>query len=102
MVILSEDGLAKAGPYLAAMPPSARVVMVPGLGDVETQAAVEVIELDRLPGRVGKSELALVALTTAVVCSKVLLADALLASAQEGLYADKNLAAIAAGLELVR
>ncbi len=102
MVILSEDGLAKAGPYLAAMPPSARVVMVPGLGDVETQAAVEVIELDRLPGRVGKSELALVALTTAVVGSKVLLADALLASAQEGRYADKNLAAIAAGLELVR
>ena len=102
MVILSEDGLAKAGPYLAAMQPSARVVMVPGLGYVETRAAVQVLELDRLPGRVGKSELALVALTTAVVGQNLMSADALLAAAGEGRYADKNLAAIAAGLELVR
>jgi pyruvate/2-oxoacid:ferredoxin oxidoreductase beta subunit/Pyruvate/2-oxoacid:ferredoxin oxidoreductase gamma subunit len=102
MVILSEDGLAKAGPYLAAMQPSARVVMVPGLEYVDTRAAVQVLELDRLPGRVGKSELALVALTTAVVGQNVMSADALLAAAGEGRYADKNLAAIAAGLELVR
>ena len=102
MVILSEDGLAKAGPYLAAMPATGRVAMVPGLGDVDTRATVEVLELDRLPNRVGKSELALVALTAAVVGGNVLSADALTAAAGEGRYADKNLAAIAAGLELVR
>ena len=102
MVILSEDGLAKAGPYLAAMPAAGRVVMVPGLGDVDTRATVEVLELDRLPNRVGKSELALVALTAAVVGQNVVSADALTAAAGEGRYADKNLAAIAAGLELIR
>ncbi len=102
MVILSEDGLAKAGPYLAAMPATGRVVMVPGLGDVDTRATVEVLELDRLPNRVGKSELALVALTAAVIGGNVLSADALTAAAGEGRYADKNLAAIAAGLELSR
>ena len=102
MAILSEDGLAKAGPYLAAMPATGRVVMVPGLGDVDTRATVEVLELDRLPNRVGKSELALVALTVAVVGQNVVSADALTAAAGEGRYADKNLAAIAAGLELIR
>ncbi len=102
MVILSEDGLAKAGPYLAAMPAAGRVVMVPGLGDVDTRATVDVLILDRLPNRVGKSELALAALTAAVVGGNVLSADALTVAAGEGRYADKNLAAIAAGLELVR
>jgi pyruvate/2-oxoacid:ferredoxin oxidoreductase beta subunit/Pyruvate/2-oxoacid:ferredoxin oxidoreductase gamma subunit len=101
LVILSDDGLAKAGPYLAAIQPTGRVVIVPGLEAVDTQAAVEILALDRLSGRVGKSELALVALTTAVIGQEVLSADALLAAAGEGRYAEKNLSAIAAGLELV-
>ena len=55
-----------------------------------------------MPNRVGKSELALVALTAAVVGQNVVSADALTAATAEGRYADKNLAAIAAGLELIR
>jgi 2-oxoglutarate ferredoxin oxidoreductase subunit beta len=100
MVILSEDGLAKAGPYLAAMTSTGRVVMVPGLGDVETRAAVEVLDLERLPGRVAKTELALVALTAAIVGQNVVPAEALRAAAGRGRYAEKNLTAIANGLEL--
>lgn len=101
MVILSEDGLAKAGPYLAAMTPAGRVVMVPGLAGVETRAVVEVLDFGRLPGRVGKTELSLVALTAAVVRQGVVSAKAVRAAAGQGRYSEKNLAAIASGLELV-
>ena len=101
MVILTEDGLAKAGPHLAAMTSTGRVVMVPGLAGVETRAAVEVLDLERLPSRVAKTELALVALTTAIVGQKVVSAEALRAAAGKGRYAEKNLAAISSGLELL-
>ncbi|HKZ30374.1 MAG TPA: thiamine pyrophosphate-dependent enzyme [Acidimicrobiia bacterium] len=102
MVILSEDGLAKSRPYLAAMTASDRVVMVPELPGVETGATVEVLDLGRLPTRVGRTELALVALTAAVVRQNVVSAEALRAAAGLGRYAEKNLAAIAAGIELSR
>ena len=102
MVILSEDGLAKSRPYLAAMTASDRVVMVPELPGVETGATVEVLDLGRLPTRVGRTELALVALTAAVVRQNVVPAEALRTAAGQGRYAEKNLAAIAAGIELSR
>ena len=102
MVILSEDGLAKSRPYLAAMTASDRVVMVPELPGVETGATVEVLDLGRLPTRVGRTELALVALTAAVVRQNVVSAEALRAAAGLGRYAEKNLAAITAGIELSR
>jgi pyruvate/2-oxoacid:ferredoxin oxidoreductase beta subunit/Pyruvate/2-oxoacid:ferredoxin oxidoreductase gamma subunit len=102
MVILSEDGLAKSRPYLAAMTASDRVVMVPELPGVETGATVEVLDLGRLPTRVGRTELALVALTAAVVRQNVVSAEALRAAAGQGRYAEKNLAAITAGIELSR
>jgi len=102
MVILSEDGLAKSRPYLAAMTASDRVVMIPGLPGVETGATVAVLDLGRLPTRVGRTELALVALTAAVVRQNVVSAEALRAAAGLGRYAEKNLAAIAAGIELSR
>lgn len=102
MVILSEDGLAKSRPYLAAMTASDRVVMVPELPGVETGATVAVLDLGRLPTRVGRTELALVALTAAVVRQNVVPAEALRTAAGQGRYAEKNLAAIAAGIELSR
>ena len=102
MVILSEDGLAKSRPYLAAMTASDRVVMIPGLPGVETGATVAVLDLGRLPTRVGRTELALVALTAAVVRQNVVPAEALRTAAGQGRYAEKNLAAIAAGIELSR
>ena len=101
MVILSEDGMAKATPYLAAMDKTGKVVMVPGLVEVETPAQVEVLDLDRLPGRVAKTELALTVLTAAAVGRGLVPADALRASVGEGRYAEKNLAAISDGLELI-
>ncbi len=100
MVILSEEGLAQAGPYLAAMTTEDRVMVIPGLSVVETTAAVEVLDLDRVSRRPVQTELAMVGVTAAVVRHKVLSAEALRAAAT-GRYADKNLAAIAAGLELV-
>jgi hypothetical protein len=83
------------------MTPAGRVVMVPGLAGVETRAVVEVLDFGRLPGRVGKTELSLVALTAAVVRQGVVSAEAVRAAAGQGRYSEKNLAAIASGLELV-
>jgi len=51
---------------------------------------------------VGRTELALVALTAAVVRQNVVSAEALRAAAGLGRYAEKNLAAITAGIELSR
>jgi len=103
MVILTEDGLAKAHPYLASMTAPNRVIMLPDLADVDTGATIEVLDLDPLPSRVARTELALVALTAAVVQQNVVSAEALLATAsRQGRYAEKNLAAVTAGLELIR
>ena len=100
MLILTEDGLAKAEPYLARMTAADRVVMTPKLPKVQTKATVETLDQNRLSTRVAKTEVALVALTAALVHQKIVPAEALQAAAQQSRYAEKNLAAIAAGLEL--
>ena len=63
LLVLSEDGLAKAGPYLARMSSGADVFVLPGLPDVRTAARVHTIEPDASRKRLGSSERALYGLT---------------------------------------
>jgi Pyruvate/2-oxoacid:ferredoxin oxidoreductase gamma subunit len=101
LVILTDDGFAKAKRFLARLEPQDRVVVLPDFAEVVTDAAVEVVDPKALPQRVGKAELALVATVAALEPTGLLSRAALEAAAKaRPAFADKNLRAIALGYEL--
>ncbi|HEX2883544.1 MAG TPA: thiamine pyrophosphate-dependent enzyme [Candidatus Limnocylindria bacterium] len=93
LVVLSTDGLRRAGPMLASMTAEGTVVTVPGLAELATDARVVVLD----PGRVAKGELALTLLAATVARLDLLPIDALRAAAAAGPFSGANLAAVAAG-----
>jgi 2-oxoglutarate ferredoxin oxidoreductase subunit beta len=100
LVLLSDDGLRKARPYLAGMGADGVVVTVPDLAGVETSAQVVVVDPGAASSRVGKAELALVLLSAAIARLELLPLEALRAAAGSGPYAEANLAAVEAGIGL--
>jgi len=103
LVLLSHDGLRKATGHLASMAPDGLVVTIPEFAGVETPARVLVLDpATASRRRVGRAELALVLLAAAVVRLGLLPVEALRAAAGTGRYAEENLAAIEAGLEIAR
>lgn len=101
LVILSEDGLAKAQPHLAAMTQADEVYVIPEFADVETRATVTVWDPASLPDRVGRTELALVMLGGALVHRGAIPPEALEEAARgDARYSDRNLAAVAAARRL--
>jgi pyruvate/2-oxoacid:ferredoxin oxidoreductase beta subunit/Pyruvate/2-oxoacid:ferredoxin oxidoreductase gamma subunit len=99
LVILSSEGLRKAARYLGGMKGS--VFVVPEFAGVETGGTVTVLDPKSGPGRVAKSELALAVLAGAVVHERLLEVEALRkAVGAYPAFAEKNLAAIEAGLAM--
>jgi len=58
LAILSADGLAKSGRYLSRMGEASTVFAIPELAQLETRAAIRIIDPSRLPRRVARDGLA--------------------------------------------
>jgi 2-oxoglutarate/2-oxoacid ferredoxin oxidoreductase subunit beta len=101
LVILSADGHRKAARYLPDM--QGPVFVVPEFADVATPANVTVLDPSSLATRVGKAELALALLSGAVIREGLLSEDAVRGAVSlHPAFAEKNLAAVEAGLAMVR
>jgi hypothetical protein len=99
LLILSEDGKKKAGPYVANLAPDGRIFTVAGLGDLPGGVAAEVLDFESSGDRFAKTELALAALATVVGRLGLFPMAALEEAARRSgkAYVEKNLAAIGAG-----
>ncbi len=98
LVLLSHDGMRQVGLTLPALRSSARVFTTPEFTGIETDAQVEVIDLEPAGSRVPKASVALAVGAAAVDRLGVYPVDALREAVQAGRFADKNLEAIEAGL----
>ena len=81
LVVLSAAGAAKSVRYLAAMGPGDRVFVVAGVTLAATQAQVETVDPSRAPTSIAPRQVALYALSVALLKSDVLGLDALLDAA---------------------
>jgi pyruvate/2-oxoacid:ferredoxin oxidoreductase beta subunit/Pyruvate/2-oxoacid:ferredoxin oxidoreductase gamma subunit len=100
LIVLTEDGYRKVQARAALLPAEAIVYATPEFADMSTPARVRVVDPGLLPGRVGKSDLALVLLSTVLAETGVLPIEALQAAAAEGPFGDANLASIEQGVAL--
>jgi pyruvate/2-oxoacid:ferredoxin oxidoreductase beta subunit/Pyruvate/2-oxoacid:ferredoxin oxidoreductase gamma subunit len=99
LVIASEDGLRKAGPYLARMDGPGLVFVVPEFATVETASEIVVIDPAEWEGRIARVQIPLMLLAAAARRTGVVSDDALRAAAA-GPFEKENQAAIDAGLAL--
>lgn len=101
LVILTDDGYAKAKRFLPRMSETDRVVVLPAYADVDTAAHVEVVDPSLLEERVGKAALALVVSVAALAPTGILSRVALeAAAAARPAFADQNLKAVDQGYRL--
>lgn len=101
LVLLTEDGLKKAGRYLGVMGPEQVVYVNAALGAVATRARIQPFDLSASGVRAGKADLALVVLSAVVRDLGFLPAEAL-ESRCSGRYAEANRKSIRTGEELAR
>lgn len=103
LLILSEDGLRKSGPYLRSLAPGARVLTLPGLGELPGGRAADFV-LDPAPvsRSFARPDLALAAAAGVVAALDLFPLAALEEAARSfgGSHAPAQLAAITAGGEL--
>jgi 2-oxoglutarate ferredoxin oxidoreductase subunit beta len=104
LVIVSPEGLAKSGRYLAGMQKRDRVFVLPDLPMPRTAASVTVVDGASAGVTLSRKSAALAVLVSALVDLDVLAAEALLAAAREDApaHAAENLAAVEAGLAIAR
>jgi 2-oxoglutarate ferredoxin oxidoreductase subunit beta len=101
VVVLSEDGLAKARPYLPRLDPGATVLALPEVADLPTPARVVVLDPASAGTRLAKADLGLAAAAAAVELLGLFPTAALIeAAADGGRYADELSKVVAAGLEM--
>ncbi len=100
MILLSQEGAAKVGPQLAAMTPQNLVFAMSDVGDLKTSATLHVIDVAKIPSRLGKGGVALFCIAHALRELRVFPIEALEAAARltTSEYADKNAEAIRAAL----
>lgn len=96
LVLLSQDGLAKSGRFLAAMGEEDRVFALPEFANVETRASVRILDPATAPIRIGPTRRALWALARMLRETAIVPLEALEEAARRGRYADENLETIAA------
>lgn len=101
LVVLSEDGRRKSGPYLANLADCGRVFVAAGVGELGRTPDV-VIDPAKATRRFARTDLSLVAATAAVASLDLFPVAALEEAARTfaPAFAEGNLAAIAAGAEL--
>lgn len=102
LLVLTEDGRRKAGPYLRSLAPGAAVFALAGLGGLPGRPADVVLDPARIKGPFARADLALAAATAAVAALDLFPLAALEEAARSfgASHAQANLAAIAAGAEL--
>ncbi|MCP4304006.1 MAG: 2-oxoglutarate synthase [bacterium] len=100
VVIVSDDGVGKAGPYLEAMEVTDTVYVVAGLVLPATAAKVIVLDAAASETRIPKASLALALVSHAVDRSEIVPFDLFEATAGEGGFGEKNLELLAAGVAL--
>ncbi len=101
LLILTEDGLAKAAKYLPRMVEDDRVFVLPAFADVETRARVTVIDPAKATKRVSKVSVALFAVTAMLDELAVFPTEALAEVARQGApkFRDANLETIESAQE---
>ena len=101
VVILSDDGLAKARPYLPRLGPDATVLAFPEFADLQTPARVVVLDPAAAGTRLAKADQGLAACAAAVEVLGLFPTAALLeAGAGSGRYAEEVSKVVAAGLTM--
>jgi len=101
LAVISADGYAKAGRYLAAMGPDDLVLTVPDFVDFATEARVRIVDPKAAPKRIPKTSLGLVFLAAAVALTEPYPLEALREAASAGTFAEVNLEAVDTGVGLV-
>jgi 2-oxoglutarate ferredoxin oxidoreductase subunit beta len=103
LVILSQEGRAKAARYLAAMRQGDRVFALPECADVKTRARVTPIDPKRASVRLARTDVALAVVAAVVQHLGLLPREALEQAVRQsgGAHVDSGVQAIRAGLELV-
>ncbi len=99
--IISGDGYAKAGPYLAAMTADDLVLTTPEFADLTTAARVVVLDPKSGPKRIPKTSLGLVFLSAALTLTSPYPLDALRDAAGSGSFAEVNLEAVETGASIL-
>ncbi len=101
LVIISDDGVNKAGPYLDQMDESGVVFIAAGLEIGETAAKVVVLDPASAEMRIPKASLALAMVAHAINATGLVPFDLFEAAAGEGGFGEKNLELVAAGVAMV-
>ncbi len=100
LVVLTDDGYRKVAGRAKRMTEDAVVYALPQFSAIETPARVVVLDPANLPGRIGKGDLALLALAAVVQNSGVIPIEALRSAVADGPFGESNLAAVAHGVVL--
>jgi 2-oxoglutarate ferredoxin oxidoreductase subunit beta len=100
LVIVSDDGYGKAGPYLDAMTADDTVFISAELPPVETAAQVHTVDPASAQMRIPKASLGLAMVAAAVRHTGVVPFDLFEQTAGEGSFGEKNLELVAAGAGL--
>lgn len=100
LVVASDDGAAKAVPYLDVMDADGTVFAAAGLELPATKARVVTLDPASSETRLAKASLALAMVSQAVSATGFIPFDLFEAAAGEGAFGDKNLELVAAGVAL--
>jgi pyruvate/2-oxoacid:ferredoxin oxidoreductase beta subunit len=102
LLVLSEDGRRKSGPYLRSLAPDATVFALPGLGELPGRTADVLLDPAQASRPFARTDLALAAAAASVATLDLFPIAALEEAARTfgASHAPANLAAIAAGAEL--
>ncbi len=101
LLVISEDGYRKAGPYLEQMTADDLVITIPEYADLAAEAKVVAFDPKAASERIPKTSMGLAYLTIAMTMVEPYPMEALREVAGSGPFAEINLAAMDAGLELV-
>ncbi len=101
LLVISEDGYRKAGPYLEEMTAEDLVITIPDYADLDTEAKVVVFDPKAASERIPKTSMGLVYLAIAMTMVAPFPLEALRDVCSVGSFADVNLQAIDTALELV-
>jgi Pyruvate/2-oxoacid:ferredoxin oxidoreductase gamma subunit len=100
LVIISDDGLDKAPPYLEAMDADGVVLIAAGLPVPETDARVVVLDPSAAEVRIASASLALALVSAAVATLDIVPLAVFEEVAGHGAFGPKNLEIVAAGVAL--
>jgi Pyruvate/2-oxoacid:ferredoxin oxidoreductase gamma subunit len=100
LVVVSDDGLGKSGPYLESMDSGGVVYAAAGLDLPRTEAKVVTVDPASAETRIPSASLALAMVASAIHHTGLVSFESFEATAGEGSFGDKNLELVAVGTSL--